>query len=199
MYYTYAHYKPNGEMFYIGNGQGRRAFWGRDRNRYWNNIVAKHGGFTSEILAGWPTEKEAHDHEMFLIDTFRVMGYKLANITKSGEGVSGLKHSDETKKVLSDRSLSNGAVERCKLMAIDPIMIQKRRQSTTGKKRTQESKAKMALAKAYKSRSIIIKGQSFASLSELAKFLGCYKTSVRRWVDSGNIKKLEELYDAKVS
>ena len=26
MFYTYAHYKPDNSVFYIGKGQGRRAF-----------------------------------------------------------------------------------------------------------------------------------------------------------------------------
>lgn len=196
---TYAHYTPSGRLFYIGKGTEFRSSTTKNRNNNWHSIVESEGGFKTEILARWNSDVEALEHEKFLIETFRMMGVILVNITAGGQGVSGLKHSDETKKVLSDKSLSNGSVERCKLMAVDPIMIEKRRQLTTGKKRTQESKAKMALAKAYKSRSIIIKDKSFASLSELAKFLECYKTSVRRWVDSGNIKKLEELYDAKIS
>jgi len=89
-------------VFYIGKGHGRRA-WAKDyRNNHWNHIVAKYPDYKIEILARWSTEKEAFDHEVFLIDTFRAMGTKLTNVTNGGDGVSGYKHTLETKKILSD-------------------------------------------------------------------------------------------------
>jgi hypothetical protein len=198
-FYTYAHYKPNGEIFYIGKGQHGRAFRSHGRNPHWKSIVQKHGSFKVEILARWKLESEAHEHEVFLIDTFKKMDVNLANITLGGEGVSGLLHCGETKTILRDKSLSNGSVERCKAMAVDPIMIEKRRASATGKKRTDESKTKMAEAKKYKSRPIEVCGKPFESISALAKFLGMYKTTIRRWIDDGQIEKVEEAYRANVS
>ena len=101
MFYTYAHYKPDNSLFYIGKGQRRRA-WAKDcHNKHWNNIVAKYPGYKVEILAYWKTEQEAFDHEVFLIATFRTAGYALANITSGGDGVSGYKHTLETKKFLA--------------------------------------------------------------------------------------------------
>jgi len=97
MFYTYSHQKiDDGKIFYIGKGQGNRAFSENRRNKYWKSIVAKHG-FLAEILAVWKTEKEALDHEKLLISCFKDMGYKLANLTDGGEGSAGLKQSEETK------------------------------------------------------------------------------------------------------
>lgn len=96
MFYTYAHYKPDNSVFYIGKGRGRRA-WAKDyHNNHWNHIVAKYPDYKIEILARWDTEQEAFDHEVFLIDTFRAMGIKLTNVTNGGTGVSGYKHTPES-------------------------------------------------------------------------------------------------------
>ena len=196
---TYAHYTPAGSLFYIGKGSEFRSTTKKNRNKKWHEVVHKAGGFKAVILAKWNLEKEALDHEKFLIDTFRAMGHGIVNITSGGQGVSGLKHNEKIKKSLSEISLVNGSVERCKAMAIDPIMIEKRRASAIGKKRTLESKKKMAEAKQYKSRSIQVCGQSFASLAEFARLVGAYRTTVRRWINDGQWCKLEEVYRAKIS
>jgi hypothetical protein len=102
MFYTYAHYRPDNSVFYIGKGRGRRA-WAKDnRNPHWRNVVAKHGEPKVEVLAQWATEEEAFEHEKFLIWCFRDMGQSMANITGGGDGVSGYKHTLETRKILSD-------------------------------------------------------------------------------------------------
>lgn len=101
MFYTYAHYKPDNSVFYIGKGRGRRA-WAKDnRNPHWRHVVAKHGEHKVEVLAQWPTEQEAFEHEKFLIWCFRKMGCSMANITDGGDGPSGYRHTDETKAKLS--------------------------------------------------------------------------------------------------
>lgn len=101
MFYTYAHYRPNGEVFYVGKGTGRRALDKR-RNKYWHNVVAKDGEYKVEILSRWHTENEAFDHERLLIQCFRDMGCKLTNLTDGGEGMFGFKLSEETKQKMSN-------------------------------------------------------------------------------------------------
>jgi hypothetical protein len=199
MFCTYAHYTPSGRIFYIGKGSEFRASTTKNRNANWHATVKNEGGFKHEILARWALEKDALDHERFLIETFRSMGHSIVNITSGGQGVSGLKHAEKTKLSLSQISLKNGSVERCKAMATDPIMIEKRRVSATGKKRTLESKQKMAKAKEHKSRPFEVCGKKFESISSLAKFLGMYHTSVRRWINDGQVQKLEGAYRAKIS
>ena len=196
---TYAHYTPAGNLFYIGKGSEFRSTTKKNRNKKWHEVVRTAGGFETVILAKWSLEQEALDHEKFLIETLRMMNHKLVNITSGGQGVSGLKHTEQIKKSLSEISLVNGSVERCKAMAIDPILIEKRRASATGKKRTLESKQKMAEAKQYKSRPLEVCGQSFPSLAEFARLVGAHRTTIRRWFNDGQLCKLEEVYRAKIS
>jgi len=88
-YYTYLHRRNDtNEVFYVGKGQGKRAWKGR-RNKWWH-CIADTRGFTVEICAHWPTEREAFEHEIFLIECFKSLDYKLVNQTKGGEGTAGL-------------------------------------------------------------------------------------------------------------
>lgn len=100
-HYTYAHYKPDGTIFYIGKGSGDRAYRKSHRNQYWKNIVKKYGDYKIDIIANWKTHEEALSHEILLISCFRDMGYSLANLTIGGEGVVGNKWSEESKIKLS--------------------------------------------------------------------------------------------------
>ena len=99
MFYTYAHYTPEGRLFYIGKGRSeRRAYNFHNRNRYWKTVVAKHGKPNVAVLAHWDTEEEAFSHEVLLISCFKDMGYKLCNLTDGGEGASGRVLSEEHKQ-----------------------------------------------------------------------------------------------------
>ena len=91
MFYTYAHYKPEGGLFYIGKGKPRRAYSMDTRNDHWQNVVNKYGRPHVELLASWDTEEEALDHERLLISCFRDMGVELTNKSDGGEGTSGFK------------------------------------------------------------------------------------------------------------
>lgn len=112
-FYTYGHYRPNGEIFYIGKGSNLRA-WATRRNPYWEKIVKKHQGFDVKILSFWETEKEAFEHEKLLISCFKDLGIKLANLTEGGEGISGAILSDETKSKMSIAKLGKKkTIEHC--------------------------------------------------------------------------------------
>ena len=145
MFYTYAHYKPEGGLFYIGKGAGNRAYNTRDRNIHWKRVVAKYGKPHVEILANWDTEKEALDHEVLLISCFKDMGFVLTNKTNGGEGTSGFKHSEEIKKHLSIIMIGKPSPRKGKTISIEHKL--KIGQSNKGKKRTEEAKKKMSEAK----------------------------------------------------
>jgi hypothetical protein len=229
MFYTYAHTKPDGTIFYIGKGKDRRAWSKEKRNPHWHNITSKYTDYGVEILANWDTEEEAFDHEKLLISCFRDMGYKLANVTDGGEGSAGYKfteeqikkvsgvnnpwygvtgsahpayqrpHSEETKEVLRQHSLKNGAVERCIQMARDPEMIEKRRQKAIGRKCSDDAKKRMSDAKKHKMRSFTVCGVEFESIIEFAKATNSYTGTVRRWLDANQFDKLEERYNASMA
>ena len=92
MFYTYAHYTPEGRLFYIGKGTGdsKRAYDFRHRNDYWHNVVAKYGKPVVKILAVWDEEWKAFRHEVFLIKHFKDLGESLTNMTEGGEGQTGM-------------------------------------------------------------------------------------------------------------
>jgi len=98
LFYTYAHYTPEGRLFYIGKGQGDRAHAFYQRGSHWNNIVNKYGKPDIQILANWDTESEALSHEILLIECFRELGHDLCNKTNGGEGTSGYKHTEQQRE-----------------------------------------------------------------------------------------------------
>lgn len=101
MFYTYAHYTPEGRLFYIGKGLKGRAFTKDSRNTYWHNIVNKYGKPRVQILCNWNSEEEALSHERLLISCFRDMGFKLCNLSDGGKGNAGITMSSETKEKIS--------------------------------------------------------------------------------------------------
>lgn len=103
MFYTYIHKKlDTGEVFYVGKGHGARHVSSHNRNRYWNNTVNKHG-FEAVIVERYDSERDALDAEIQLIAKMRSEGVKLVNITDGGEGVSGLKHTEESRALMSEK------------------------------------------------------------------------------------------------
>jgi hypothetical protein len=99
-FYTYAYLREDRIPYYIGKGEGDRAYKKgkgevnppKDKSR----VI-----FLKQNL----TEEEAFKHEIYMI---AVLGRKdlgtgiLRNKTNGGEGASGLLHSEETKKIMSE-------------------------------------------------------------------------------------------------
>jgi hypothetical protein len=101
---VYTHAKPDGTVFYVGKGTEKRA---RNKRRSENSghctIVGKHG--TAKIVACfYPCESEAHAfaEEIRMIAALRSRGIRLVNKTDGGEGASGHKASEETKRRLRE-------------------------------------------------------------------------------------------------
>lgn len=71
-YYVYAHYKPNGELFYIGKGTGDRNETPIARSKEWLNEAKD--GFTTIIIADNLNNKQAFLIEQTVIRTMNPMG-----------------------------------------------------------------------------------------------------------------------------
>lgn len=169
-FYTYVHTKPDGTIFYIGKGQGKRATAKSGRNKHWHNLVNKHG-LNVEILAHWDTEQEAYDHEVLLISCFRDMGYELANYKNGGEGGGcGNKHTEDFKLFMRNRFLGIPKTEQHKEKLRKPKSAQHKLKHL-GKN---NSKFKGSILATNK-----ITGESFVITGNLQmKELGFYDTCV---------------------
>jgi hypothetical protein len=94
-YYTYAYLREDGTPYYIGKGIGRRAYLQLNHNV---KIPPKDRIL---ILKDGMSNNDANNHERYMIF---VLGRKnigtgiLRNLTEGGEGVLGLKQTEESKK-----------------------------------------------------------------------------------------------------
>jgi hypothetical protein len=160
MYYTYAHYTLDDKrLFYIGKGKDNRLkkTWGR--SLHWKRIVKKHG-FFAEILARWKSEEEALEHEKLLILCLKD-SHQLCNLTAGGEGTSGLKMSEESKKKMSDakKRIMNDEYKLkisigTKLAMQAPEIKKKMFEAKKGFKHSPESKQKMSIFQQTRIRSV---------------------------------------------
>ena len=115
-----------GTPYYIGKGSGNRAWKSHShikKPKNHNNIV---------VIQDNLTEFVAHSLEMWLIKLWGRIDIKtgiLHNKTAGGEGISGYRHSIETKKIISEHSKNCSLKTRMKL-------------SIAGKKRIQSDACK---------------------------------------------------------
>lgn len=148
-FYTYAYLREDRTPYYIGKGKGRRIFSKKDR-------VVNLPKDKSRIifLKQHLTEEEAFKHEIYMISIFgrKDLGTGiLHNRTDGGEGTSGhivtnevreklkklntgRKHSDESKRKISEASKSRFNEE----------ISNQLRESWIGKHHSEESKRKIS-------------------------------------------------------
>jgi hypothetical protein len=76
-FYVYFHRDPGGRVFYVGMGQGRRA-WSRDRHFIWHRYVEQRAGgkYTVEIHSDGLTQEDAEALEDEFVGAF---GTQLVN------------------------------------------------------------------------------------------------------------------------
>lgn len=103
-FYVYLHKRPSDNcVFYVGKGSGTRAWKVNDRNNKWNNTYRKYGMLV-EILAKDLSEVDAFELESRTISMLKESGTaSLCNFTEGGEGISGYRHSAESKELFSNR------------------------------------------------------------------------------------------------
>ena len=103
IYYVYEHWRPDtNQCFYVGKGKKKRAWSLKSRNRHHTSIVSKLTslGLTVEvrIIIDGLSEETA-----FMVEKDLIAKYgrdNLTNMTLGGEGPTGRKVSEETKKKL---------------------------------------------------------------------------------------------------
>lgn len=102
MFYVYEHTRPDtNQVFYVGKGSSTRLNSVKDRNKHWQNVVNK-VGFKAIKVVEHDSEELILLAEIEKIDQLRKLGFKLVNVTDGGQGISGLKHSEESKKKMSN-------------------------------------------------------------------------------------------------
>lgn len=105
IFYVYTHSKPNGEIFYVGKGCGRRAKSSSQRSAAWKEIT-KNGYFVSIVAEGL-LEEDAYSLEKSVIKTLLPFG-NLINVYSGGGPVGqsmifkGRKISAEHKRRLTE-------------------------------------------------------------------------------------------------
>lgn len=155
IFYVYEHWRPDKDVcFWVGKGYGGRSHSRRNRNNYYNNIVAKltRLGMCLEVrlVASGLNEKAALKLEIERIAFWRSVGIKLANMTNGGEGVAGLIHSVKSRRLMSEshkgQKVSHSAETRRKIGAANAIALRGRKnpehsKRMRGRKLTEEHKA----------------------------------------------------------
>lgn len=97
-FYVYVHRRADDNtIFYIGKGEGRRAWRKTNRNIWWKRVVEKHNYVVEVVLWDLP-ENDAFQLEKELITFYK--GH-LVNLTDGGEGSSGIVYSIERKNKIS--------------------------------------------------------------------------------------------------
>lgn len=130
-FYVYIHRRANdGRVFYVGKGKGDRIFSKSNRNRYWHNIVNKHG-FTTNMVMRFNSEECALSFEVALIKHYG--RENLCNLTGGGDGIRD--PSQETRKKISLSRIGKKASE---------LSRRKMSISQTGRKHPESVKAKIS-------------------------------------------------------
>jgi hypothetical protein len=111
IYYVYLHRsKKTGEVFYVGKGQKRRAYYSHARSKEWKKHVLEHG-FDVEIIASCLSQDQSFNIERQTIKRLSDEGVSLINKTAGGEGCVGYRHSkDHIEKLKSQNPMHNSEV-----------------------------------------------------------------------------------------
>lgn len=151
-FYAYVHCRPDGIPFYVGKGIRNRANkLITNRNKYHQHVVNKHG--EENILIGkieCSSEVIAFELEKGMIKCFKRSGIKLTNMTDGGDGISGLKHSKESKIKMSNSQKNRihtpeEIAKMQKTMKGKPLS-EKHKESLRGRKFSQKHKENLSIA-----------------------------------------------------
>ena len=195
-FYVYEHIRlDNMTCFYVGKGKGERAY-DLARNDHHDNISNMHG-HAVVIIADNLTEEEAFDLERDIIEDYvfnlgygiNIKGYDdydhelpyLTNFTWGGEGISGMHHTEESKRKIGEKN--SEAHKGKKLSEEHKRNIGKgekgRPSPNKGKKTSEETKRKLS-EKLGKKVICITTGKIFNSLREAGKHYNVAHNNILR-------------------
>lgn len=157
IFYVYIHYtKDTKEIFYVGKGKNNRAYSKAQRNKFWWNIVNKHG-YNCKILYSCLSEEKAFLLEKELIKNLKSLNLARANIHEGGTGGDTMKYasSEEIEKwkqnlKLAQQNMSPETKEKLSSIRSKNVSGDKNPQFNklgfnTGKKFSEEHKKKISL------------------------------------------------------
>lgn len=104
-FFVYEHRFSNGTI-YVGKGKKSRPYMlaaGRTKSVHWLRLFNKYGAPKIDIRAGPVPEELALLAEKELIAKYRTIKVPLANLTDGGEGVSGIRFTEEQRRDNSRR------------------------------------------------------------------------------------------------
>jgi hypothetical protein len=160
IYYIYEHWRSDtGQCFYVGKGKNNRAYDLYHRKAYHKNTInyLLSNGFSVDvkIIDSELSEEESLLKEIELIAKWKSAGVKLANLTDGGDGVSGYKHTLETKEILKEKrklQKTTPCSEETKEKIRKALIGKKKGKNPAhsermkGKKKSEETKIKISIA-----------------------------------------------------
>lgn len=157
IYYNYILFDPrNNEPFYVGKGKGNRyavhfieAIRREKSNKKLENKIRsiyKKTGLRPMILIINKTNNEQLSFmaERELILKYRMEVYDLGNITDGGEGISGLKHSEETRNKIKSKRALQIITEETRQKMRDNSFRKGKKPANAGKQLSEETKKKIS-------------------------------------------------------
>ena len=176
MAYLYRHIRlDTNEPFYIGVGglltdDGfYRAYKKTNRNVFWKNIVAK-TSYRVELMLIDISHKEAMQQEKYFINLYgrkNTNTGSLVNLTNGGDGCNNMKHSEETKRIHSQRVSGVNHPNYGKITACSTK--EKIREKLTGRTNKEHSLRMTGNKNSSKSVIDVITGKVFYSAKDAAK------------------------------
>jgi hypothetical protein len=181
-FYVYQHVDPRTNLIrYIGKGRGKRAWDFSARYGHHKNWLKqlKDAGLEPrvELIETDKTEEQAFELERLWVAACRSSFQPLTNLTDGGEGLSGLVHSEETRKKISENHVLRGPGRE--------TALQKMSEAGKGKTHSDETRKKMSEAGKGKT----LSDETRKKMSENSVFRGPGREAARQKLSQAKIGK----------
>ena len=164
----------SGQPFYVGKGTGNRCHAHENEAKYYVKRKSLKLGKIRKLLSlgmspitvkveEGVSDKQAIDLECFLIAEMRDSGIPLTNMTDGGDGAQGYKHTDEYRKMMSEKWAGRVITEEHRQKMCKPKSPEGRAnialaRSTTSYRPSEETKRK--ISESLKGRPSLRKGST---------------------------------------